>query len=194
MTNIDQQNKLWDDLDEQNKSVYSNRYKQAKATLEKNPDDNVMEAVVACIEPLFGKHNLESYNSIKTWKDILVCDCDVYSKEDDINYLCLDGLDIYGQDSKLVKKLQATIKIVKLIELGYGGMITDEEWNDRTFPKYVVHCYNTSGSWLLDCYMLYDYRHLIAFHTSEQREEFLSYPENVKLIEEYFMLCQKKNI
>lgn len=64
----------------------------------------------------------------------------------------------------------------------FGGVITDEEWNDGSITKYVIkretnhiscECHNI-------CYQF------IAFHTSEQRKLFLE--ENEDLVKDYLML------
>lgn len=64
----------------------------------------------------------------------------------------------------------------------FGGVVTDEEWDDRTYKKYVIvrmdneifasgrtHAYN-----------------FLAFHTAEQRDLFRE--ENEDLVKDYLML------
>lgn len=78
------------------------------------------------------------------------------------------------------KSALALFKIHQLIEVGYGGNVTNEEWEkayiisctaDKIFTVHATNCIHT-----------------IAFHTKEQAEEFLSYPENAQLLKDYFML------
>lgn len=77
----------------------------------------------------------------------------------------------------------ALLKIHQLIEVGYGGNITNEEWNNAK-TKYiidgVVNKLNISDLSATRCHL--------AFHTREQAKEFLSYPENVQLLKDYFMI------
>ena len=80
----------------------------------------------------------------------------------------------------VVKSALALLKIHQLIEVGYGGNRID---NDDIYY----------GNWTIDphgfCPVRNDFgvRHIL-FHTKEQAEEFLSYPENVQLLKDYFMI------
>lgn len=82
---------------------------------------------------------------------------------------------------KVVKSMLAMAQISQLMPY-YGGMITDEEWNNGEFQKYVIKRYNkdihtTSYS------VAY---HFLAFHTKEQRDNFLKY--NKQLVKDYLMI------
>lgn len=130
-------------------------------------------------EMCFGKENLNpQINPINTWEDIKKLLPD--------DGFCTGKFKNFTENPKIILKCQATSKIAKLIELGYGGMITDEEWRDRNIPKYVCQCY-TYDPWEIECTKVYDYKHLIAFHTPEQQERFMSFDENIELIKQYFM-------
>lgn len=141
---------------------------------------------------------------IKTWEDIekegfkifddyreeTVIDVrDCYEEVDCSDCICLKGYDYDLEkerpDNKIILKAIATLKIAKLIELGYGGIVTAGEWKNTNIEKYCV--YAVEGKIDFNGYSLYEY-HFIAFHTSEQREEFMSYSENVELIKQYFMI------
>lgn len=90
------------------------------------------------------------------------------------------------------KSVLALLKIRQLIEIGYGGNVTNDEWDDINIKKWffmpvafyspdeeifnIVYAHNNS------------YKRAIAFHTEEQAKEFLKYPENVELLKDYFML------
>lgn len=84
------------------------------------------------------------------------------------------------------KSALALLKIHQLIEVGYGGNITKEEFKNDEY-KFIIFvdisinelnitsiCHNTPSP--------------IAFHTREQAKEFLSKPENVQLLKDYFMI------
>lgn len=64
----------------------------------------------------------------------------------------------------------------------FGGVVSDEEWNDRGKYKYVIERVNNKIE--LESYT--NMYHLLAFHKKEQRDLF--YQENEDLIREYFML------
>lgn len=90
------------------------------------------------------------------------------------------------------KSVLALLKIRQLIEIGYGGNVTNDEWDDINIKKWffmpvafyspdeeifnIVYAHNRS------------YKRAIAFHSEEQAKEFLKYPENVELLKDYFML------
>lgn len=73
------------------------------------------------------------------------------------------------------KSALALIKICKLIEIGYGGNATKNGWcitvKDNSFCTYQTFYTFTP----------------FKFHTKEQAEEFLLYPENIQLLKDYFM-------
>ena len=64
----------------------------------------------------------------------------------------------------------------------FGGVVTDEEWNDSNMVKYIIERRNSdiNKTTSFSCYLL------LAFHTEEQRDLFLE--ENEDLIKDYLML------
>lgn len=95
--------------------------------------------------------------------------------------------DTYLSSSKskriIEKSALALLKIHQLIEVGYGGNISSEEWNNNEW-KFTYQYTKTGIDIISTCISKY----IIAFHTKEQVEEFLSYPENVQLLKDYFMI------
>lgn len=142
------------------------------------------------LEELLGEENLQSKPKIRIWEDIGNNEnnfCENYLnfyKTANGNY-CLDA--DKSHDIKVILKVIATIKIAKLIELGYGGMITDEEWQNPN-EKFVIKPYYQRGKFFLEKSTSCNYKCFIAFHTYEQAEEFMSYSENVELLKQYHML------
>ena len=141
------------------------------------------------LDALFGKENIQPKPKIKTWNDIKEGEViqEIQENFNDLGAHCYIDCNYEGYiPSKIINKMIATAKIAKLIELGYGGMVSDEEWKDNNINKYcIIWGSETNKCRYIDvCYAV----HFIAFHTSAQREEFMSYPENVKLIEQYYML------
>ena len=64
----------------------------------------------------------------------------------------------------------------------FGGVITDEEWGDELYKKYVIDRFCNR---LLYSIYITEYS-FIAFHTPEQRTLFLQ--ENEQLVKDYLML------
>lgn len=82
------------------------------------------------------------------------------------------------------KSALALLKIHQLIEAGYRGNITNDEWSNHKISKYVVTCRGKN----IKEFTFISQRESIAFHTEEQRKEFLKYPENIRLIKDYYMI------
>lgn len=82
---------------------------------------------------------------------------------------------------KHAKSALAMAQISQLIPY-YGGAITDEEWNNQNMPKFVLY---RNGNGIKSDTMWNTYE-FIAFHTKEQRDDFLKY--NERLVRDYFML------
>lgn len=101
--------------------------------------------------------------------------------------LC-DCNELIDEYSPIEKSALALLKIHQLIEVGYGGNVTNDEWvNDikenNLWSVYFDYYDN-------EFYPIFTAGHFthVAFHTKEQAEEFLSYPENIQLLKDYFML------
>lgn len=144
-------------------------------------DTNISATII--MQKLFGKENLQPEPKIKIWKDIE-------------NYLeiipdfkeIVHNLDVGCCNQKVTNKIIATYKISKLIELGFGGVVTDEEWKDETIRKEsIVPCDVRDDFKSITCYYHSD-KNLIAFHNINQAKEFMSYKENVELVKQYNMI------
>lgn len=106
-------------------------------------------------------------------------------------YLTTDGR------TSIEKSALALLKIHQLIEVSYGGNVTNEEWGSKdshpvvftlnthtlSFMAVMPYWSSLNGKCDFKCR-----KELIAFHTKEQAEEFLSYEENIQLLKDYFMI------
>ena len=66
----------------------------------------------------------------------------------------------------------------------YGGEVTDEEWLSPYKFKYVILCRQGKlepASATITAYHL-------AFHTKEQLDRFMSFPENIQLAKDFYMI------
>jgi len=124
----------------------------------------------------------------KTWQELiktgkvqkLWCQIELYERVDGVN---IDKSNT-GIGSPIERSALALMKIHQLIEIGYGGNITDEEWSKDTF-KYVITCYNNK---IYKKEIRVSTKCHIAFHAFEQRKEFMSYPENAQLVKDFYMI------
>lgn len=173
----------WDKMPEEEKEKIINSYKTIK-------DDNEFfketehplnaENIITSYETLFGKENLQPKPKIRTWEDI-----EKLLPEDGF---CVDKFEKFADNPKITLKCRATLKIAKLIELGYGGMVTEEEWKDHTTDKYSIGWDEEDNCPLLKYHCSRNYVDFISFHTKQQAEEFMSYSENVELVKQYNMI------
>ena len=82
---------------------------------------------------------------------------------------------------KVAKSMLAMAMISQLMPY-YGGEVTDEEWYNINLLKHCITCRNNK------VYKegLGQLRVFLAFHTAEQRDEFLKY--NEQLVKNYLMI------
>lgn len=114
----------------------------------------------------------------KIWDDIKECDVEILN--------AIRALESNGPINHIVKSALALLKINRLIEAGYGGNITNEEWAPVHVYHYTIN-YNKYKR-KFDIYESQNNKYHVAFHTKNQAEEFLSRPENVELLKDYFMI------
>ena len=82
---------------------------------------------------------------------------------------------------KHAKSALAMAQISQLIPY-YGGEITNDEWKDSSIRKYIIF---RKMSYVERCEAYSNYEFL-AFHTAEQRDEFLR--NNEQLVKDYLMI------
>lgn len=96
----------------------------------------------------------------------------------DFNKLCI----FYTEKQARSAIAMARISQIMANDERFGGVVTDDEWNNSKIIKYCIKkCF---GSWTID-YFWNDYSFL-AFHTSEQCQLFVE--ENEDLIKQYLMI------
>lgn len=83
---------------------------------------------------------------------------------------------------KVAKSMRAMAMISQLMPY-YGEAITDEEWDTDDIKKYTIS--RESNNISSSC-IYYNMYHFLAFHTQEQRDNFLKY--NEQLVKDYLMI------
>lgn len=83
---------------------------------------------------------------------------------------------------KVAKSMLAMAMISQLMPY-YGGEVTDEEWKDSTKHKYIIALYQGE---IIKCGWNICNYYFLAFHTVEQRNNFLKY--NEQLVKDYLMI------
>lgn len=98
-----------------------------------------------------------------------------------IGVACVSDKNIFRSE-KIAKSTLAMAMISQLMPF-YGNKVTDEEWEDSRIKKYTLirDCSNI----ILKDNVFREYSFL-AFHTAEQRDDFLKY--NKQLVKDYLMI------
>lgn len=133
----------------------------------------------------------QNYKSSKTWSQ--------YIKNNTIRpYAALINTKGYTiadtpiGDTPIEKSALALLKIYQLIEVGYGGYPTKEDYDKTNYERlWTVRIYKTDDNDFIFSAMPLDgecFKNNIAFHTKKQTNEFISYPENIQLLKDYFMI------
>ena len=171
----------WNKFTEEEKKNVKKEYLKWQEEAETNP---YFEGKISNMEDLFDKENLQSGPEIKTWKDVVENNpnCNYQEYLDSIS----EGPGMALGINPICKKMIATYKIAKLIELGYGGIVSKEEWADKELCKWYIAIGIDGKLQIGSSYE--NWQEFISFHTKKQAAEFMSYPENNKLIQQYYMM------
>lgn len=190
------QDKLWKELSEETKEEYRQKYKFHLADSKRDPKDNFgggydltvlrSHTIVDELVNMFGTHNLNPKPQIKEWKDVPlrgeICDIKMGAHCFEIALLTSDF------SKKLFHKIIATARIAKLIDLGYGGVVSEEEWKDDTFNKFSIEWDEEDNCPIIRCHCSRNWADFISFHEESQAEEFMSYESNKILVRQYYMM------
>ena len=124
----------------------------------------------------------EQNKTPKTWSELVkIKDTKDYFLE----YHATKGFDYeITNPTPIEKSALALLKIHQLIEVSYGGNVTSNEWSDDTWKFIIGRNVNEKEFHIMH---VGHEKSLIAFHKIEQAKEFLSYPENVQLLKDYYM-------
>lgn len=184
--NKEQQDKLWNELNEEKKEKYRKDYKEAM----EDCGESALIVRRELLAEIFGTHNLNP-KQIKTWEDVekegkycgyLISKTGFRDHESGECPSIVYNSDFFSH--KIIDKVIATMKIEYLIENSYGGMITESEWEDVDVRKFRIVRLRGNLTYA-EGRGAYEF---VAFHTPEQREEFMSYESNRRLVEQYFMI------
>ena len=176
----------WDKLSEGEKEKTRKYYSEFVNLAENGIDEEeriVNYHLKVAFEVWLGKENLQPEPKIKVWEDVekkgLV--------HADTGSTYLLDIDKKHYTKELALKALATLQIAKLIELGYGGMVTKDEWGDNNCRKYTIDYYpQDKRRFVAADYCIGEYK-FIAFHTTEQRDEFMSHESNRRLVQQYYI-------
>ena len=184
---IDGERWYWTDdmFDENYKDMEERSVKIGIETAKKwyNGEDESLKAIAL---QAFSEDELAE-TEVKVWNDLLKLKekrCGCFIRRDSsisisVNVVTNSDKNVFI-DEKHAKSALAMAQISLLMPY-YGGRITDEEWG-KDSSKYIIYR-NKNEIIYSNVSIIY---HLLAFHTKEQRDEFLK--NNEQLVKEYFML------
>lgn len=172
----------WDNMSQEEKDKIIEYYNIYSNEVENDSEISVANGQKHLLEALFGKKNLQLKSKIRTWDDV--------EKENEAikniyKELESDVLkDLPYKERQLIRKMLAIYQIQQLIELGYGGIVSEEEWCNNQADFIGIYYCPKSKTYEFRVPLLY---HFITFRNRKVAEEFMSYPENVKLVQQYYM-------
>lgn len=161
--------------------IKNNMEKEIKITIPQGYEVDKENSTFECIK-------FKKKQEIKTFKDLTSVSgyyiSNVDAKISSINELSVEKYDYsIFLTKKQAKSALAMAYISQLIPY-YGGEITDEEWKDPNMDKFILERYfGEISKNMRTVYRLYSF---LAFHTKEQRDEFLK--NNERLVKDYLMI------
>ena len=190
-----QQKRLREALTTENLNELIKTYKLNSACADLETLDEITreqaKVIAGLIEKIFGvilpNKITDEEKEVVVWDDIvrrgIAMNPDINYNNDGLRYF-MEFDSLHQQD--VHNKLLATVKIAKLIEVVYGGNVSDKENKDQSIDKYVI-LPRYSGGYSVSR-MCYAPDRLIAFKTKEDAERFISYASNSQLLRDYFMI------
>lgn len=125
---------------------------------------------------------------VNTWKDIRTLSGTLITSKSDFYHVPKVPADHIVDKNifisvKYAKSALALAQISQLMPY-YGGEITNEEWKNDNW-KYSI---DVDAKGLLYLSQVTHNKQIVAFHTHTQRDRFLSFPENVQLVKDLYMI------
>lgn len=126
-------------------------------------------------------------HKIKIWKDYL----NQYDINEQPNDMMIDitgskGHGYTRRKTPIERAALALMKIMILIDKGYGGIVSNFEWGNLDAEKWIIIPTTTNDTFVIASTNLFGSKSHVSFHTKEQAKEFLKHPENVALLNQYF--------
>jgi len=152
--------------------------KEVKITVPQGYEIDTENSTFECIK-------FKKVKETKTWKDLISVSGYYIDTNSQIKSIEEAPADEYVYNVFSTKKqAKSALSMAPISQLMsyYGGEITDEEWKDDSTYKYVLYRDNDK----LSTNEVHSYYHFVAFHTREQRSEFLKY--NERLVKDYLMI------
>lgn len=154
--------------------------KEIKINIPEGYEIDIENSTFECIK--FKKKQINIWKDLKNITGVYISTFSKFNQVNEPRDSTYVNLNIFKSE-KYAKSALALAQISQLMPY-YGGEITDEEWKDVRLRKYGLLFYNHK----LVTNIYYDTKQMIGFHTEEQLNRFMSFPENVQLIKDLYMI------
>lgn len=154
--------------------------KEIKINIPEGYKIDIENSTFECIK--FKKKQINIWKDLKNITGVYISTFSKFNQVNEPRDSTYVNLNIFKSE-KYAKSALALAQISQLMPY-YGGEITDEEWKDVRLRKYGLLFYNHK----LATNIYYDTKQMIGFHTEEQLNRFMSFPENVQLIKDLYMI------
>lgn len=154
--------------------------KEIKINIPEGYEIDKEHSTFECIK--FKKKQINIWKDLKNITGVYISTFSKFNQVNEPRDSTYVNLNIFKSE-KYAKSALALAQISQLMP-HYGGEITDEEWKNVRLKKYGVLFYYCK----IATNIYYDTKQMIGFHTEEQLNRFLSFPENVQLIKDLYMI------
>lgn len=154
--------------------------KEIKINIPEGYEIDKENSTFECIK--FKKKQINIWKDLKNITGVYISTFSRFNQIKNPGYSTYVNLNVFKSE-KYAKSALALAQISQLMP-HYGGEITDEEWLNNSIRKFGIAIYLGK---VKSC-IYYDTKQMIGFHTEEQVNRFLSFPENVQLIKDLYMV------
>lgn len=172
----------WEKLDKETRDEINGLYYELKnGDLRKEYTNEELAGALSMMESLFGKDNVSKPPSINSW-----CDAEKRGYEVSKTFLNESAAIVYDEfkDLHIEKRIIASCKIAKLIEVAYGGHFTLEERHNDDLIKYGIAYDDRTGNFEVTVNLTST--SLLLFRTCDLAHNFIAH--NTDLLRQYFIL------
>lgn len=125
---------------------------------------------------------LESQKSaVKTWQDL-----EVFGIPEHLAAITTQYDQLQRDVPTVIRSAVALLKIQYLIDAGYGGNVTNDEW-EKNCVKCSIYYNHKNRELTVNPWSVHQ-QTTFSFHSKEQAEEFISHESNRQLLKDYYMV------
>lgn len=173
---------LWEELSRVSQGVIQDAYEKYQGRVREHGTES-FTAKGACLalEDLFGKDNL-TRPRVLGWNDVEKH----YPERIKHSAPLLSEISCATAylPARTIRRLMAEVQIAEIINLGYGGEVTEPEWQADTMTKWIIIPRCDEKSLMITHTTNPNRRGSLAFRSEEEANEFLRH--NSTLAEDYY--------